>query len=190
LSDYEDFTAAFAGVGKAQAVELWNGESRVVHLTVGTARGLPLYPGSLLYDNLLAAIKASRSTEEPLVLQGFKRIYFYLEAKVLVDSTYDRSVVLAAVQKAVQDAYTFNVRKFGQAVTSAEVISLIQSIPGIIASDLDKLYREDMTPGLNSILEARPAKLLDSGTGLPPVYLPGELLLLHPIWTEPGEMKP
>ena len=39
LDDYENFAQAFAGVGKAQAIAVWSGETRLVHLTVAAADG-------------------------------------------------------------------------------------------------------------------------------------------------------
>ncbi len=41
LQDFEDFSRAFAGIGKAQAVPLWNGQSQLVHITVAAADGFP-----------------------------------------------------------------------------------------------------------------------------------------------------
>jgi predicted phage baseplate assembly protein len=58
LRDFEDFAAAFTGIGKAQAVWLWDGEQRMVHLTVAGTDGAPLDPNAALYRNLLAAIDA------------------------------------------------------------------------------------------------------------------------------------
>ena len=59
LQDFEDFAAAFAGVGKAQATWLWDGESRLVQLTVAADNGDPLSSSSLTYQNLTEAIRAS-----------------------------------------------------------------------------------------------------------------------------------
>src|SRR5262249_29117809 len=72
LSDYAYFTRAFAGVAKAQAVLLWDGASRVVHVTAAAAAppaadpaepAAPatreIDPASPLYKNLGDAIAAA-----------------------------------------------------------------------------------------------------------------------------------
>ena len=45
VKDFEDFAVAFSGIGKAQAIWLWNGESRIVHLTISRADGEELVEG-------------------------------------------------------------------------------------------------------------------------------------------------
>ncbi len=44
LRDFEDFARAFAGIGKAQATWLWDGERRLVHLTVAASNGGAVRP--------------------------------------------------------------------------------------------------------------------------------------------------
>jgi hypothetical protein len=59
LNDYENFCRAFAGVGKAQAIEIWSGQSRAVHVTIATSDGasvdasLPLTERSSLRSKML-----------------------------------------------------------------------------------------------------------------------------------------
>ncbi len=66
LTDFENFAAAFAGIGKAQAVWLWNGEGRLVHLTVMGSDGADIAADSALYLNLTAAIDAVRPAGQAL----------------------------------------------------------------------------------------------------------------------------
>jgi predicted phage baseplate assembly protein len=184
LRDFEDFTRAFAGIGKAQATTLWNGETNLVHLTVATAKGEPLDPNSTLYTNLRQAIDAARDPNLPVVVQGFTRALFRLSAKILVDGHYLFDDVKKQVEAVLLDEFSFERRQFGQAVTSAAVIATIQRVEGIVAVDLDLLYRDGQTEILNTILSA--ANASRSGT----IFSPAELLLVHPYGIELTEMIP
>jgi len=184
LRDFEDFTRAFAGVGKAQAATLWNGETNLVYLTVATAKGEPLDSSSTLYTNLRQAIDAARDPNLPVVIQGFTRALFRLTSKILVDSRYIFDDVKKQVEAVLLSEFSFEKRQFGQAVTSAAVIAIIQGVEGIIAVDLDLLYRDGQAENLNPILPAATASR--SGT----IYSPAELLLIHPYGVELTEMIP
>jgi hypothetical protein len=184
LRDFEDFTRAFAGVGKAQATMLWNGETDLVHLTVATARGDPLDPSSDLYTNLRQAIDNARDPNLPVVVQGFTRVLFRLKAKLLVDPSYVFETVKAQVESLLLDEFSFENRQFGQPVTSAAVIAAIQNIEGIVAVDLDLLFRDGEAEALNPILSAAIASRV--GTA----YYPAELVTIHPYGVDLTEMLP
>ena len=68
LRDYEDFARAFAGVSKALAAELWEGEQRIVHLTVAGFAGSD--PPA---DNLLAAIDNQRHAKARVIVRNTTR---------------------------------------------------------------------------------------------------------------------
>jgi hypothetical protein len=184
LRDFEDFTRAFAGVGKAQATMLWNGETNLVHLTVATAKGDPLDPSSTLYTNLRQAIDNARDPNLPVVIQGYTRVLFRLQAKILVDSHYVFETVKGQVEAMLQAQFSFENRQFGQPMTSAAVIAAIQQIQGIVAVDLDLLYREDQAASLNTVLAAAIASRV--GT----TYYPAELLVVHPYGVTLTELIP
>jgi hypothetical protein len=62
-----------------------------------------------------------------------------------------------AVEQRLKSAFSFQARSFGQDVTLSEVIAVIQGTPGVIAVDVDKLYRfdrEDSAAVLNDRLIA------------------------------------
>ncbi len=174
LRDYEDFTRAFAGIGKAQAVALWNGETQVVHVTAGTAGSEPVPDPGDLMDKLRAAIDLYRDLSVPVVVQGYRDVRFSIEAKVLVDERHDTATVHAAIVAALETEFDFAHRAFGQAVTQAEVVALIQRVDGVVAVDLDALFQEGAVRSLATILLAGAARR--SGGA----YQPAELLLLKP----------
>jgi hypothetical protein len=174
LQDFEDFVRGFAGVAKAQAALLWNGERPIVHLTLAGAGGVPVDPASDLYQNLSNAIAAARATEQAVLIDSYQPLLFNVAARVLVDSQYSTPDVLVAVSGALTEAFSFDPRQFGQAVLKSEVLAVIQDVQGVVAVDLDALYLSTQASALNVTLEARRAAR--DGAAI----APAELLTVHP----------
>ncbi|MEZ5082197.1 MAG: putative baseplate assembly protein [Bacteroidales bacterium] len=143
MQDYEDFALAFAGIGKARADILWSGEQRIVHITIASADGKTIDESSDLYTNLKSAIEKARHANHLVQLESFVPLFFDVKAKVIIDSDYIAEKTLALIKETLQNAFSFDVRSFGQSVTPAEVTSVIQGVEGVIAVDLDKLNGED-----------------------------------------------
>jgi predicted phage baseplate assembly protein len=159
LEDYEDFTRAFAGIGKARADWLWEGEHTVVYLTVASATGDAVPDGSTLMTNLKDAIDQSRDLAPRVHIASFEELSFTVTAEVLVDSpTYIAADVLAAVLEAVQGRFSFAQREFAQPVAASEVIACMQNVAGVVAVRLDLLYIEGQPQALNPALGAKPAR--------------------------------
>ncbi len=55
----------------------------------------------------------------------------------MADSDYIFEKVLTAVREALQKAFAFEQREFGQAVTTSEVLAIMQGVKGVIAVDLN-----------------------------------------------------
>jgi hypothetical protein len=81
-------------------------------------------------------------------LKSYKKgaALFHLAARVKVDPDYETAVVLAAVESALRAQFSFEAREFGQPVASSEVIAVMQSVRGVTAIDLNKLYRVGGSP--------------------------------------------
>ena len=62
--------------------------------------------------------------------------------------------MLAQVELALRDGFSFARREFAQPVTRSEVIAAIQPVAGVIAVDIDKLYRSDKAATLEQRLLA------------------------------------
>jgi predicted phage baseplate assembly protein len=174
LRDHEDFARTFAGVGKAQATALWNGETQVVHVTVATAGGDPVAAGSTLMTNLRGAMDAVRDPVVPLVVQGHTRIRFLVAARLLVDERHEFAAVAEEVTATLLATFDFAHRHFGQAVTLAEVVAVAQAVPGVVAVDVNALHRDLSPPALEVILVAA------SGRRAGAAYQAAELLLVAP----------
>jgi hypothetical protein len=180
LRDFEDFARTFAGIGKALAVDMSSGETTLVHVTIAAANGDEVVDPSELFDNLKEAIESVRDPGLQFELQSYERMYFNVAATVLIDERHDSAKVLAAVRAAVLDTFSFARRSFGQPVTAAEVVTVIQGVDGVVATDLDglALAQESTDPKqpipLEQVLTAETARR-EAGE-----FFPAQMLLVNP----------
>lgn len=140
VQDYEDFARAFAGIGKARAVELWDGKRGFVHVTVASASGEELADDSATLLSLQAAMASYADPAHVASAGGHETISFGVTLKLLRDAAYLADDVDEAVRAALVAAFSFSERQFGQAVTASEVISVVQGVAGVTAVDLDALF--------------------------------------------------
>jgi predicted phage baseplate assembly protein len=185
LQDFEAFTRAFAGIGKAQAVSLWNGETELVYITVADANGDEVASTSDLYKNLRDAINSARDPLRSVEIGSFQPRYFDVDARVLIDPAYEWEDVKSEIESVLVDRFSFNERAFGQPVTAAEAVNIIHDIEGVVAVDLERLYvvgetGEPVGALLSSVLPARTARPNPEPTGaIPQKILQAELLLIN-----------
>ncbi|MFO7633079.1 MAG: putative baseplate assembly protein [Caldilinea sp.] len=139
LQDFTDFANAFAGIGKAQAVAIREGERLLIHLTIADASGDPVESGDALFINLRDAIDAARDPSAAVELASFAPLTFRLKATVQYDSRFLETDVSTTLEVALHAAFAFTQRDFGQPVTAAEVMEVMHSVAGVIAVDLDEL---------------------------------------------------
>lgn len=174
MSDFEDFARMFSGIGQAQAALLWTGETRLVHITLADSDGDPVEPGSTLYTSLIKALDQRRNRLQQVQLAPYEPVLFNLDARVTVDPRYSPETVEHAVSAALFNTFSFQSRDFGQAVAASEVIAVIQSIPGVIAVDLNYLYKSGDKAALKPLLPAVKARWSEGEAK------PAQLLLLNP----------
>ncbi|BAY24881.1 hypothetical protein NIES2100_46790 [Calothrix sp. NIES-2100] len=186
--DFEDFTRAFAGIGKAQVKVVQIGATQIVHLTIAAIGGAAVLPESSLYQNLVTAIDTARDPVQVAVqVQSYKPLYFNVDAKIIIDSKRQPEPVLAAVRQAIKAKFAFENRLFAQPVTSAEAIAAMQSVPGVVAVDLNGLYLRGFSKTVEESLIAQEATWNQQKNQISPA----EMLLLNPngitltgeIWT-------
>jgi predicted phage baseplate assembly protein len=186
LVDFEDFARAFSGIGKAQATWLWAGRQRLVHLTVAGAGGGAVPVNSDLFRNLQAGMNAARHPQQPVEVDSYQPRRFRVVARVLVDRRFVAADVLLAVEQAVADAFSFEQRFLGQAVTASELVAVMQKVNGVVAVDLDKLYFDGEPAAPYQRLPARVATWDEATRDVKPA----ELLTMHPEGIELSEMTP
>jgi predicted phage baseplate assembly protein len=180
LRDFEDFARTFGGIGKAQATWLWDGERRLVHLTVAAADGGPA--GAGLVEGLTAAIDAGRTPDQPLRIDSYALRPFGLKARLKIDPRRISAEVSAAAREALLRAFSFEARDFGQAVTASEVIAVLQGAGGVTGVVLDTLG------GLPGVPPPRLPSQVAHWSGLQ--IQPAELRIVDPVQIELLEETP
>jgi hypothetical protein len=179
LRNYEDFARGFAGVAKARADWVWDGEARRIVVTVAGPDGEAIDPSSGdVFDNLSAALRSLGDPFVRITVKSYKAAYFRLKAGLHLDPAHLPDKVVAAVESTLRDAYGFEKRGFARLVAASEVIAAIHSVAGIVGVDLDLLYRTT-EPGaaetLHGRLFAQPVTLAPDGT-----LVAAEILTLDP----------
>ncbi|MBN9559408.1 MAG: putative baseplate assembly protein [Alphaproteobacteria bacterium] len=177
LQDYQDFSAAFAGVAQALATWTWSGSARGVVVTVAGPGGAALDPDGETIANLAAALRDSGNRYVPVTVLPYQAKRFEIAGLVRIDtSTYDPAIVLAAVRAALLTAFGFDARALGQGVAQSEVIAAMQAVPGVQGVKLSHFSRADIASALPDVLPA--AAPLAGARG---VIAGAELLLIDPL---------
>jgi hypothetical protein len=182
LQDYEDFSLSFAGIGKARADLMWDGEQQVVYITIASASGDTVDESSDLFRNLSTAINKARHSNHKVIIESFNPLFFDIKVKVLVDSNYLADKVIDEVEAVLENAFSFELRQFGQSVTPSEITAIIQNVEGVIAVDLDTLNGLDPFAKAHFRLHSKFARW-ENGE-----ILPAQLLTINPSGIEINEM--
>jgi predicted phage baseplate assembly protein len=189
LQDYEDYARAFPGIGKAQAVEVWDGEVLRVHITVADSDGDAVI--SPLFDNLLESIQSARDPLREVILESYQPFVFFLTANVLIDDRYEWEIIKADIESELLSAFSFEKRAFAQPVTAAEVMEVVHNVSDMIAVDIDELYKSKLEsivpsgPVYNTVLDAHPARFHKVENKIKAA----ELLTIHEFGIKLAEMN-
>jgi len=176
ISDYQDFSRNFSGVSKAQAVCSYYAGRKQILLTVGGPDGAAIDDTSETYKKLLKALHENGDPFVLIKLASFRAISFRISGNLFVDTSYHEEKVLQAVKDALLNAFSYDQRDFIRAVFLSEVIEVIQSIAGVLAVDIDELYRSDQSSDLHHRLLADPPHLDQHGS-----MLAAELITIDPL---------
>lgn len=123
----------------------------------GRVNGAVIEPNDDTGTALQNAIAAASEPYVTLDLQPYSPIYFRLAATVTVSPTFILSEVQTEVEAALQSAFSFEARDFGQPVNLSEVITTIQNVDGVEGVLITALYfsTDTTTPSpLNTYLAA------------------------------------
>ena len=187
LKDYESFAMGVPGIEKAQAASFLMGEKWIVHLTVAGSQGETTAPGAGNYDGLIDTIKAFRDPMEEVLAESYQLRTFGVKMRILVDSRYETPTVDMAIRLALKETFSFENRNFSQDVTPSEVTSVIHSVEGVVAADIDDIYLVEM--GQSEIPPIPVDKLTGERARLEMgIIKPAELLLIDPTDIHIGEM--
>jgi len=173
LRDFEDFARGFAGVAKSLATRISGREKPGVFVTVAAANGAEF----TRTNELATALRNFGDPFVPIVVKTFKSVLFRVEATVKIEPDRIPAVVQKAVEQALRERYSFDAQSFGQPLFRSEVISVVQSVEGVLSTtvtlldaqgnDVDRIAAvvpsgdvTDATPGAELLsLDPRPVKL-------------------------------
>jgi uncharacterized phage protein gp47/JayE len=143
--DYAAYARVYPGIGKARADVLWvDGQPRVA-LSVTGATGGAL--SDTVLANLAASIANVSDPSQRFDVSACALRLFRCHARVLADPRHEKADVNRRVTSALLDAFGARARDIGQPVTAAEIIACIQSVPGVVAVDLEALALLDDAAG-------------------------------------------
>jgi predicted phage baseplate assembly protein len=137
LQDYADFTRTFAGIAKADAQLLTDGNRPIVHLTIAGADDIPIDVDSDLYRNLLLALRELGSDTPPVQVDMRELIALVLAANVRLLPDYQWEPVATEIRSSLLDRFGFEKRALGQPALVCEIIAAIQQIEGVSFVDVD-----------------------------------------------------
>lgn len=157
VSDYEDFARTFAGIGKAKSTELWTGKRSFVHLTVAAASGAAINESGPPITTLREALASKADPSQIVMVSTFDPAQFAVHLRIIKDDAYLAETLEQEIRDALVERFSFAQRQFAQPVAGSEVVAIVQAIPGVVALDLDKLYRVGETVKFNAVLPARRA---------------------------------
>ena len=164
VQDYADFARTYAGIGKASAVLLSDGQHQLVHLTIVGADNIPIDKTSDLYLNLFAALRQFGDPQVPLQVDLCEVKLLVISASIEILPDYLWEVVASNIRTALLDAFSFDNRALGQPVFQSEVISIVQNIAGVAyvhMEIMDVVDQDTLRNALNKIGNERAG----SGTG-------------------------
>jgi hypothetical protein len=139
LRDFEDSARQYAGIAKARAEQVWNGEEQLVRLTVARDHGAALTIGGTLYNELLDDLNSRRDPNRAMGLQDYTQRPVVVQAKIYIDvPKYLPDVVYEAALDAITGLFDFDNLNLGQTVHLSEVMATLQHVSGVVAVDVDR----------------------------------------------------
>jgi hypothetical protein len=130
LRDVEDFARTVPGIDKAQAIWLWDGRMRFVHLTVAGVGAQTVDPQAI--SDLEAALRSVGDARLPMLIQPAEVVGVHVSATLVVDPAHEPAPVLDAVTAAITAALAVEARALGQPLTSGDIILAAHQVPGIV----------------------------------------------------------
>lgn len=177
LTDYENFARAFAGIGKANAIWIWDGQKRIVYLTIASEIGTVVEPSSALYQNLVTAIDNYKDPTTRFKIGAPILNIFNVRAKILISTGFEFENVKVEAEKELSDKFSFDAREFGQHVTISEVISVIQNVDGVSATDIDYLYLTEESAKLRKLIPSK----ISHWDDIEKKVVPAEILTINSV---------
>lgn len=189
VQDYEDFTHTFAGIGKVSATRIAVGRRQTVHLTLAGVADAPIDPTADLWQNLSQALYQYGDPTLTIQLDKRELLLIVMQVQVKVWPNYQWEDVAPKIRTALLDAFSFENRELGQPIIASQVLSVVQTVKGVLYSDLKILKtigESDPVGDIKSLTGVANSstgllnRLMEANTPLEP----------SDIWTQPARPDP
>ncbi|MFP8940135.1 putative baseplate assembly protein [Streptomyces fenghuangensis] len=137
VQDYEDFTRCRAGIGRADAREVFDGRRQVLHVTVAGVDDAPIGADAGTLRALRAALAAHGDSRLPVRVDVREPVLLLLAARVAVGPDHSWALVEPRLRQALLDTMGFEGRELGQPARLSEVLATAHSVPGVEHVDVD-----------------------------------------------------
>jgi hypothetical protein len=139
VSDYRDFARTFGGVGKAFSMRLSDGRNELVHVTIAGAGDAPIEADSDLLRNLRLSLAqfGDPALTVAVAVRELRVLIVSAGVRLLPDYLWEK--VAPKIRAKLLDTFSFEARELGQDVFLSEIISTMQSVPGVAYVDVDAL---------------------------------------------------
>lgn len=174
LADYADFARAYAGVGKARADIIWEGQRNVIVITVAGTNGGAVDPTGPLATALLDAIDDNRHASAATEIAGAVTRTVAFGARLVVSSDWRFTDVRDAAVAALVDAFSFDRVDFARPLPLSEVLAVVHGVAGVVGVLTDTFHEAAEPADRLDVIASRPARRVGGAT------LPAEILTVAP----------
>ena len=154
VQDYADFARTFAGIDKADAVRVSDGQVSQILLTIAGADDIPIDENSDLFQSLYQALHDFGEPHQPILLKHRQRHVVVLSADIQLLPDYLWEAVEPVIRATLLDRFSFMRRQLGQPLYRSEITAVIQQLPGVSFVDINVFdsinENEDVTQLLQS----------------------------------------
>ncbi len=137
VRDYEDFSRSRAGIGRASAVELFDGRRRMLHVTVAGTADVLITEDAQVLGTLRAALAEYGDARLPVRVDARELVLLLLAARVKLTSAYTWAWVEPRLRAALLRRLGFEGRELGRPAHLSEVLAVAQAVPGVDYVDVD-----------------------------------------------------
>ena len=193
VQDYAEFALAYAGIGKASAVRLSDGQQQLVFVTIAGAEDIPISPSSDLFKNLLLSLQTYGDPYVPIRLALRRVRLLVMSAVVGLQPDYIWEDVVPSVRSAILALFAFDARSLAQTAFLSEAIRAAQDVEGVAfvnVTTFDGVPENVTAPQLASLsktlrlrqfVRAESARInLTEPHGSPLRIVPDELVFMTP----------
>lgn len=181
VSDYADFAATFAGIGKASSALLFTHAGPLLQVTIAGLDDVPIEPGTDLFRNLRTALTTFGDAQLRVRLVLREALALVLSAGVKVKPGHDWNLVEPGIRTALLQNYGFAAMSLGEDLPLSAVIATIAAVPGVEYVDLDALRtlnQQDLSDGVTRLVADPGGNVTPAGPPVTTAGLPRRIAVL------------